>query len=57
MKTKNDTPPDELEAITNLRDLILGGNQDDHTVDKTVEQVNVPTPKAITEFNNAQTSK
>ena len=52
MQAKNDTPLDELEAITNLQDLILGNNKNVHTKYKTVELVNAPTP-----INNAQPSK
>ena len=33
IQAKNDAPPDELEAITNLQDLILGNNKNGHTKD------------------------
>ena len=52
IQANNDAPQDELEAITNLKDIILGNKNNGITKDKAVEPVNVTTP-----INNAQPSK
>ena len=52
IQANNYAPPDELEATTDLQDLILVNIKNCHKKDKTVEPLNVPTP-----IKNFQTNK